>query len=491
VFYTAGVPTHDKLEISLFIYVGVSKLCFDKYQTRSLPLLKEYAMQEKTWENLQDFIQTQMEKHYVPGVSVSIYHEGDLKSAGFGITSVENPLLVTDQTLFQVGSITKTFVGLAIMRLIEKGEINLDAPVRTYYPEFKVADETASAAITIRHLLTHTAGYNDHVTVDGGSGDDAVARFVGGMHDLQQISPVGAYFSYNSSAFCLLGHIISLVTGKTLEKAIAELVIEPLDLQNCLFKPGEVMVNRFAVGHYDDEGEIKVARSWALPRAVWAAGGLVCSVDELLKYGVFYLRQGTAENGAQILESETIQKVLQPQTYIWPDVAAMGLSWFVKYEDGIKIVSHFGGTAGQRAHICLLPGEQFALAVLTNAVSGLDLIKLTRKWCLETFYGLDESTHPVEMPLAVKEEVAGRYIIPGRFYTNIKIQDDTLIAQDGFFSDTEPDDLPPPYTLDFIDKDRLMIVDGWAKNMKCELIRDASGSIHWIRIRGFVLIKES
>src|SRR5690554_3782503 len=114
---------------------------------------RTYAMNhEDRWDRLSSHVQAIMKKHHVPGVSVGIYNAGEVFSAGFGVTSVENPLPVTNKTLFQIGSITKTFTGTAIMRLVEMGKIDLDAPVRAYFPGFKVNDEEASAEATVRHL---------------------------------------------------------------------------------------------------------------------------------------------------------------------------------------------------------------------------------------------------------------------------------------------------------------------------------------------------
>jgi CubicO group peptidase (beta-lactamase class C family) len=82
---------------------------------------------------------TEMKRLKVPGVAIGIYHEGKEYSAGFGITNIEHPLPVTADTLFQTGSISKTFTGTIFMRLVEAGKIDLDAPVRTYLPKFKMS----------------------------------------------------------------------------------------------------------------------------------------------------------------------------------------------------------------------------------------------------------------------------------------------------------------------------------------------------------------
>jgi len=148
--------------------------------------------QRKKWEQLSLYVQDLMKANKVPGVSLGIIKSGALVSEGFGITSVENPLPVTNSTLFQIGSITKTFTSTAIMRLVEMGKIELDAPVQTYCPAFKVGDEETSSKATIRHLLTHTSGWIGDFFIDTGSGDDAMAKYAERMAELDQISPAGS-----------------------------------------------------------------------------------------------------------------------------------------------------------------------------------------------------------------------------------------------------------------------------------------------------------
>src|SRR5512136_1612918 len=141
-----------------------------------------------------------MKAHGVPGAVVGIFHQGETKTAGLGVTNVSHPLPVTPDTLFQIGSITKTYTAMAVMRLVEKGTLSLDEPVRTYVPDFRVADEDTSARVTLRHLLTHTAGWSGDLFTNMEFGDDALARYVAAMYELQQETPLGALASYNNAA---------------------------------------------------------------------------------------------------------------------------------------------------------------------------------------------------------------------------------------------------------------------------------------------------
>ncbi|NIP34966.1 MAG: serine hydrolase, partial [Thermoplasmata archaeon] len=100
-----------------------------------------------------------MREFHVPGVAVGVLHGDETFTEGLGVTNVDHPIAVDETTLFQIGSITKTFVGTLAMRLVETGKLELDAPIRTYLPDFRVLDEEASEKATMRHLFTHTAGW--------------------------------------------------------------------------------------------------------------------------------------------------------------------------------------------------------------------------------------------------------------------------------------------------------------------------------------------
>lgn len=112
---------------------------------------------QDAFRRLREVISDSMRKLGIPGVAVGVISDDQEFSAGFGVTNVDHPLPVDADTLFQVGSTTKTFTGTAVMRLVEMGKLALDEPVRTYLPDFAVRNPDASARVTIRHLLIHTA----------------------------------------------------------------------------------------------------------------------------------------------------------------------------------------------------------------------------------------------------------------------------------------------------------------------------------------------
>ena len=135
------------------------------------------------FEDIGAAVRNAMEETATPGVAVGLLHEGAEHTAGFGVTSVENPVEVTPETLFQIGSITKTFTGTTAMCLVEQGLLDLDAPLRTYLPDLMLGDEDVAARATMRHLFTHTGGWIGDYFDDLGAGDDALARMIDSPRD--------------------------------------------------------------------------------------------------------------------------------------------------------------------------------------------------------------------------------------------------------------------------------------------------------------------
>ncbi|WP_053790379.1 serine hydrolase domain-containing protein [Streptomyces sp. XY332] len=232
----------------------------------------------------------------MPDASVGILAGGRTIFLNHGVTSVAHPLPVDENTLFHLGSTTKTFTATALLRLVEEGKVDLAAPVRRYVPELVLADEADAERITVLNLLNHTAGL-DWNFIDSEDEDGSLAAFVAKLDRLPLIAPPGARASYSQAGYNLLGRIIENVTGRTYEQAVASLLLEPLGLANTLFGLDDVMVRKFAVGYVRDEaGELKPARPWKAFRADARGdnpgGGIVSNVADLLAWARFHLGDG-------------------------------------------------------------------------------------------------------------------------------------------------------------------------------------------------------
>ncbi len=257
------------------------------------------------------------------------------------------------------------------MILVERGELDIDAPVRRYLPKLALADDDVAERVTMRHLLTHTAGWVGDYFADHGAGDDALERMLGDLPRLPQLTPLGQVWSYNNAGFYIAGRVVEVVGGAPFELLVQRLLFEPLGLEHSLFFTEDVMTRRFAAGHHrSDDGPPTVARPWAIGRAHHAAGGISSTVVDLLRYARFHLTDGEG-----ILTRASLDEMQRPHLAAAPIFGSVGLTWGIDDVTGVRLVHHGGGTNGQVAHLSLAPDSQTVLAVLTNAQRGGEVVQ--------------------------------------------------------------------------------------------------------------------
>ena len=333
-------------------------------------------------------IVSEMKRLKIPGVSIGIYHNGKEYTAGFGVTSLENPLPVTADTLFQTGSISKTFTGTIFMRLVEAGKIELDAPVRTYLPKFKMADKDVAEKVTIRHLLTHTGGWIGDYFNEYGNGDDALEKMLRDIAKLEQVTPLGELWSYNNAGFNIAGRVVEMVTKKPFEQVAQEMLLDPLGLGMTFYFPDDVMItHRFVVGHHKQDKKVKVSRPWAIGRAGAPVGGVISTVKDLLTYARFHMGDGKSASGEEVLSAKSLEQMRTP-LYPATGFDQIGLTWFIRNAEGLNIISHGGATNGQIAGLYFIPEKQFALAILTNGEDGRLITKAALKQAMKVYFDM-------------------------------------------------------------------------------------------------------
>ncbi|RAG85037.1 serine hydrolase [Streptacidiphilus pinicola] len=367
-------------------------------------------------DKLSDVVQATAAKFGIPGVAVGIWADGQEIFAAHGMTSLDNPLPVDQHTLFQIGSITKSFTATALMRLVADGRVELEAPVRRYVPELELADEQAATEITVLNLLNHTAGLEWNLLVDTGDGDDALAQFVAKFPELRQIAPPGTRSSYSQAGYNLVGRILEKVTGLTYEQAVSALVLEPAGLSNSFFAPEDVRARRFAEGHNRaEDGTLSVAQEWQVPRCQNPGGGLNSTVSDLLRWAQVHLADGRTPSGAQVLPAEAVRHMRVPTVALQASSLgdALGICWFLRDVDGVHTFGHGGSANGQFAEFLIVPDRNFAIVVTSNAgPDGTTCNQAIVRWALENYLGiLDRDPEPIPYDAARAQEIVGGYDI--------------------------------------------------------------------------------
>ena len=188
-------------------------------------------------------------EYKVPGVAVAVSAGGQVIDVAAGVLSTATGVGATADSVFQVGSITKVWTATLLMQLVDEGQLDLDAPVQRYLPEFGLADPDAAAAITVRQLMCHTAGFEGDLFTDTGRGDDCVEKYVRTLVGVTQLFPPGEMFFYNNAGSCVLGRVVEVLRGKPFDACMREHLFTPLGLTHVANGADEAILFRAAVGH--------------------------------------------------------------------------------------------------------------------------------------------------------------------------------------------------------------------------------------------------
>lgn len=445
-------------------------------------------IKDKKFKQLGEILVSEMRRLGIPGVSVAVWQAGQEFNAGFGVTNLDHPLPVSPETLFQVGSISKTFTGTLLMQLVEAGKLDLDTPVRQYLPKLKLADPQVTEKVTTRHLLTHTGGWVGDYFNDFGAGDNALAKMVRHLAHLPQITPLGEVWSYNNTGFNIAGRLVEVLTKLPYEKAAHQLLLDPLGLDLSFFYPDDrLLTQRFAVGHSKWGKTVKVARPWAVGRATNPVGGLVSTVSDLLKYARFQMG-----DGAGLLGRAQVEAMRQPQANAGGR-GQIGLTWFIRQsaDKNLTIYGHGGATHGQQAALHFLPEHDFAIAALTNSDDGGEITDHLLQWALEIYFGASlPQPQPAPRPDSELAEYAGRYDLPLSAFT-LEIKEGYLVHQEiprgGFPTpETPPGPAAHPVRLAFYEADRVVNLDEPGQGSLGDFLRGADGQIALLRLGGRV-----
>ena len=426
----------------------------------------------------------------VTGAAVGVWADGQEDFGCHGVTSIENPLPVDQDTLFLLASVTKTFTATAVMRLVADGTVALDAPVRRYVPELVLADERAADEITVLNLLNHTSGLDWGLIGDFGEGDDALASYVARLAELGLIAPPGTRASYSQAGFNLAGRIVEKVTGLTYERAIASLVLSPAGLSHSFFDRDDIMTRRFAVGHNrGEDGTLSIGRLWRRSRGDNPGGGIAASAADVLRWARFHLGDGVPG----VLPAEVLRQMREPTTALRGSSLgeAIGIGWFLREIDGVRAAGHGGSANGQFAELLLVPERDFAVVALCNeGPDGIPFNQEVVRWALQEYLGITErAPEPLPFDEARAREVAGRYENEVMTFTvgingaavrmEVRIKPEIRAA-----ADKEPPPDPAPMDLGLLPRDEYIVTDGEYAGQRGFFSRDESGAVTGVDLAG-------
>jgi CubicO group peptidase (beta-lactamase class C family) len=320
------------------------------------------------------WIESQLAYSGVPGLSIGILHDQELVwSAGFGRASLDPPRPATPDTLYRIASITKLFTSTAILQLRDAGKLQLDDPIVEHLPWFSIKQAHADApTITIRHLLTHTAGLPREAGFPYWS--DGVFPTVEQIRDRlpaqETALPTETEWKYSNLGLTLAGEIVAAVSGRPYAEYVAHHILEPLGMRRTFVTSPPADHPDLAAGHGRRlPGAARGVAPYTDGRGITPAANMTTCVSDLARFARLQFRDAPA-GGEQILKSSTLRE-MQRVHWLQPDwTAGWGLGFRVQRLAGHTYIGHGGSLRGYRTQIQLRPADRIGVIVFTNADDG-------------------------------------------------------------------------------------------------------------------------
>ncbi len=336
-------------------------------------------------ERIDRFIDERRVLAGVPGISVvMVQNDQIVYSHGYGLANLATKTPMTDATLLEIGSTTKSMTALAVMQLVEAGKLELDQTVKYYLPWFTTADKNhLSDKITLRQCLTHTSGLSDEsIPHDTAMDDLALERFVRSFKNSKLEFAPGRKTKYSNFGYAVLGLIVQKVSDVSFETYLNQNLFKPLEMQRTTLDPKIASELGLAQGYRGTPGGSFKATPRQLGRLGVPAGSLTASsAREVGNYLIMELNGGQF-HGRKIVGAASLLETQKAQvdyhfaiaTYNLTHEIKYGFGWRVFESRGLNLVAH-NGTVGRMGSVFLLaPKEKLGVAILWNLeVEGLDL----------------------------------------------------------------------------------------------------------------------
>ncbi len=350
---------------------------------------------------IERFVQKEMAAQRIPGLALGIVENDRITYLrGFGKAD-DSGRPVTPKTPFIIGSLSKSFTALAIMQLVEEGKVQLDAPVQRYLPWFRVADEAASAGITVRQLLNHTSGLSTKTgrTFQGNAdtSDDALEQTVRSLSNVRPTSPFGRTYQYSTVNYAVLGLIVQTVARRSYESYVQTEILDPLQMRGSFTSSAAAERHGLATGYHYWFGRPRAAD---LPynRGLVPAGYLISDAEDMTHYLIAQLNNGRYRSAA-VLSPEGMDELHRRAVQTPETGTSYGMGWFIGPINGTPAIHHQGETFNFHANAVLVPRSRTGVIVLMNAENSVDLFLSGRMGTIsEGVTSLLEAGHPAPPP---------------------------------------------------------------------------------------------
>jgi CubicO group peptidase (beta-lactamase class C family)/D-alanyl-D-alanine dipeptidase len=363
---------------------------------------------------LRPFIQRELTEKTIPGLSIALIDDQQIVWAqGFGWADVNNKKPATAETVYRIGSVSKLFTDIAIMQLVEHGELNLDAPVSDYLPDFHAKNPFATT-ITLRELMSHRSGLLREPPVGNyfDPTEPSLAATVRSLNDTELVFAPQTHMKYSNAAIAVVGYLLQEKTHQPFATYLKRAVLEPLRMEHSSFEPDREIVQNLAKAKmWTYDGTTFEAPTFQL--GMIPAGSMYSTVKDLGRFVSVLLARGKTDGGA-LLKPATLGEMWSPQ---FPDSGGrgFGLGFAVSALDGHRMVGHGGAIYGFATTLDLLADDKLGVVVtatkdVANAVTdriAVEALRLVLAQRAAMPKNLPASTNPVSREAGRK--IAGRY----------------------------------------------------------------------------------
>jgi CubicO group peptidase (beta-lactamase class C family) len=316
-------------------------------------------------------------RYDVPGAAVALIKRGGVVlEKGYGFRHLTTHAPVTAHTLFNIGSISKSFTALGIAQLVDRHKLDLDAPVIGYAPDLRLSDPQVARRVTLRQLLSHTSGLPADEQWPGqvpASRQGIIREFA----TMPITAQPGTRFQYCSRCVVLAAYVLERISGQTWETYTRTQILAPLGMTAASFGPSGLERTIDAAQPYQHDsalGHIQVPwQRLAYLDPLAPAGGIDASIADLTRYALFELGDG-AMFGVRVLSAQMMAELHRPEIAVGPgwtsprfDDLHHALGWFTAEYRGVRLIYHNGANPGFRAAIVLVPATKAGVVVLANS----------------------------------------------------------------------------------------------------------------------------
>jgi N-acyl-D-amino-acid deacylase len=308
-------------------------------------------------DSIDSFVRAEMQRQKIPGVAIGIVDKGNVTARGYGFANLEHMVPVTEETIFQSGSLGKMFTASAVMLQVEDGKLSLSDPISKFYPDAP----PSWSAITIRHLLTHTSGIPDYTTSTFDYRKDYTEDELAHLAFQQKLEfPPGSRWNYSNTGYAILGFIVHKVSGKFYGDVLAERVFKPLGMTTTrIIDEADIVPNR-AAGYQLVNGQLK-NQDWVAPKLnTTADGSLYFTLRDLLVWNAAVKRR------ANILRPESWEQILTPVRLNSGKTYPYGFGWSLDLRNGRTLQQHGGAWQGFKTQLSRFIDDDLAIIVLAN-----------------------------------------------------------------------------------------------------------------------------